>query len=187
MSAAASIEATHASSGACARGLASRSRGGEDSARDRLERLEAEGLLQVGDVGLFEEALVLGMPARPCDDDHAAEQFGLAPLQLTIESHAVELGHAEVGQDEIVLAPFDLPERGEAVASQIDHVAFVGQDARKHPPDRHVVLDHEYAKRSAVLRHGPLQSKPRACFARPTETGSYQGARGVPDTKTVTR
>src|SRR5262244_2907387 len=162
MCAAVSTRVTRASSGGCARSLASRSSGGEDSARDGLERLEAEGLLQVGDLSLLEKALVLGVPTRARDDDHAAKHLGLPPFQLAVESHAVELGHTEVREDQIVRAGLALFERGEAVAGQVDHIALVGQDAREHASDRSVVLDYEYAKGPAVLRHAPMQSKPRA-------------------------
>src|SRR5262245_64757939 len=126
MCAVVSTRVTRASSGGCGRNFASRSGGGEDSARDGLERLEAEGLLQVGDLGLLEKALIFGVAARARDDDHAAKYLGLPPFQLAVESHAVELGHTEVREDQIVLARLDLPERGEAVAGQVDHIALVG-------------------------------------------------------------
>src|SRR5258705_5424602 len=111
-------------------GLASPlSGGGQDLRRELLQGGQAERLLQDRHAGLFEESLVVGMPARPGDDDQASQQIGLVALQLPVQSDAIELGHAEIAEDEVILLGGDLLEGKAAVAGGVDLVPFVGQNA----------------------------------------------------------
>src|SRR5713101_1439434 len=140
----------------------SRLRGRQDLARERYQRGQAEGLLQKRHVSLCEEALVLGMCARTGDDDKAPQKIGQPSRELPVEAHPVELRHAEIAEDEVIVPYVDLLEGQPAVAGQVDFVSFVGQYGGQHPSDGGIVFDHQDVQGSTVnLRHKIFPSKRR--------------------------
>jgi hypothetical protein len=111
--------------------------------RDGVQGQQTEGLLQHGHVNLCKETLVVQIPGRGRDDDQASQEIGMLPLQLPVEAHPIELGHAEIAEDEIIALGHDLLEGHPTVAGDVYFVAFGGQYLGQHLRDEGFIFDHQ--------------------------------------------
>ena len=108
-------------------------------AADRhVERLGEHGHLHVVD-----EALIVRVLRRAGDEDEAVEQIGVALLDLAKEAEPVELGHPEVAQHDVVGAPLEALQRGQAVGRGVDVVALAAEDIGDELRDDALVVDHQ--------------------------------------------
>ena len=75
--------------------------------------------------------------------DHDHRQLLIVGLDLLEQLDAVEVGHADVGDDQVVFPPFQLLERVQAAHRLIHLVALLAQDERQHVAQAVVVIDQQ--------------------------------------------
>src|SRR5438309_2562608 len=121
--------------------------------RDDLTDLgHREGLGQPRPGCLGEEGGHGGAQRIAGDEDEPAQQLGPPPLELTIEARAVQDGHPEIAQDEIVLAPLDQGQRHRPVRRRVRFMPVPGEDLDEEVHDVELVVHHEDAAALPVSR-----------------------------------
>ena len=143
---------------------------------ERFEQLAARDRLgdQRADAEVARAPAVLGVRARR--DDH--DRRGLEPLVLAQprdQVEAAELGHLEIGDDEVVAELAGHLERARAVLGDVDDPALAAEHARHRLADRARIVDDERAPGEHHRRRAGIGDR-RARARR-----DRRGARAAPD------
>src|SRR4029453_13650597 len=116
------------------------------SPADQLDQLrDVEGLQEHGYSALLHEPMLLGSAGGSREKDDALQRMQFPLGELPVEARAIQLGHVQIGDDEVVALALELLERLDAIGGGVDVVAFYAQHVDHQLGDQGIVVDDQNA------------------------------------------